>query len=139
MAFKSDVSFSNFWTYLEPCPPVEGFPVGICEVVNVEPTDELPYVFEITAGQSLAFSMTASQEIDLVLCDEDAYDEWIDSGLQSEHPPEPILTLRHGCQHSLQFKSERDTTLVVILINLADVQVHAVVAASVLDSSGSPC
>jgi hypothetical protein len=139
MIFKSEIPFSDFSTYPEPCLPAEGLPVGICEVVDVASADELPYVFEITAGQRLAFSMTASHEIDLVLCDEDAYDEWIDGGLQSEHPPKTILTLRHGCQHSLEFKSMRDTTLVVILINLGDSQVYAVVAASVLDASGSPC
>ena len=58
---------------------------------------------------------------------------------QTEHPDDAILTLRHACQHSLEFRPEQDTTLIAIIINLADRPVHSVVAANVLDSAGRPC
>jgi hypothetical protein len=67
--------------------------------------------------------------VDLVLCDESAYDEWVDGGLRTEHPARCILTLRHACQHSLEFRPDQDTTLIAIIINLADRPVQAVVAA----------
>ena len=139
MAFKSDLSFSDNWLYPDSCPPVQGLPPGICEVIGVEASDELPYVFEISAGERLSFCLSATHEVDLVLCDEPAYDEWVDGGFQSEHPANPILMLRHGCQHSLEFRTDQDATLIAILINLADRPVQAVVAATVLDSSGKLC
>ena len=111
---------------------------GICEVISVGPCDELPYVFEIVGGQKLSFSLTASHEVDLVLCDESAYDEWVDGGLQSHHPEDVLLTLRHACQHSLEFRPELDTTLIAIIINLAERPVQSVVAANVRDSAGRP-
>lgn len=107
---------------------------GICEVVTVPATDELPYVFEVTGGQKLVFSVSSSDEVDLVLCEEDAYDDWIDAGLETERPLEALLVLRHGTKHSLEFMAERDSVLVAILINTAEQFVEAVVAANVLDS-----
>lgn len=114
-------------------------PIGICEVISVEASDELPYVFEIGAGQRLSFSVSSSHEIDLVLCDELAYDDWVDGGLESEHPARTILALRHACQHSLEFGTDQDGAIIAILINLADCPVQAIVAANVLNSSGKPC
>jgi hypothetical protein len=134
--FKSDLSFFDSWLSPEPFPPVEHLAFGICEVISVGACDELPYVFEVSGGQRLSFSLSASHEVDLVLCDERAYDEWVDAGLQTEHPLDPILMLRHACYHSLEFKPEQDTTLIAIIINLADQPVQSVVAANVLDSTG---
>ena len=113
--------------------------LGICEVISVGPCDELPYVFEISGGQKLTFSVTASHEVDLVLCDESTYDAWVDGGLQTEHPANAMVTLRHARQHSLEFRPKQDTTLIAIIINLADRAVQSIVAANVLDSAGRPC
>ena len=139
MAFKSDLSYWKPSLQGAFCPAAVTSPIGICEVVSVGATDELPYVFELGGGHRLSFSVSSSHEINLVLCDESAYDEWVDRGLQWEHPLHTILTLRHSCQHSLEFKTDQDGTLIAILINLADRPVQAVVAANVLDSSGKPC
>jgi hypothetical protein len=129
MAFDWDGLSSDSWLELEAPPSEEALSPGICEVISVGPCDELPYVFEISGGQKLSFSLTASHEVDLVLCDETAYDEWVDGGLQTEHPARCILTLRHACQHSLEFRPDQDTTLIAIIINLAERSAQAVVAA----------
>ena len=139
MASKSDVFSFNSWVSPEAIPSGQHLAFGICEVISVGACDELPYVFEISGGQKLSFSLTASHEVDLVLCDESAYDDWVDAGLQTQHPKEALLTLRHACQHSLEFRPEQDTTLIAIIINLADCPVQSVVAANVLDSAGRPC
>ena len=139
MASKSDTFLFDPWVSPESTPFGQELAFGICEVVSVGPWDELPYVFEISGNQKLSFSLTASHEVDLVLCDESGYDDWVDGGLQTEHPVDAILNLRHSCQHSLEFRPEQDTTLIVIIINLADRPVQSVVAASVLDSDGRPC
>ena len=139
MASGPDVFPFNLWVSGESLTAGQHLAFGICEVISVPPCDELPYVFEISGGQKLSFDLTASHEIDLVLCDERAYDEWVDGGLRTEHPANAILTLRHACQHSLEFKPEQDTTLIAIIINLADRPVQSVVAANVLDSAGRPC
>lgn len=139
MASKSGIFSHDCWVSEESRPAGQDFAFGICEVVSVGSCDELPYVFEISGGQKLSFSLTASHEIDLVLCDEHAYDEWVDGGLKAEHPSGAILTLRHACQHSLEFRPEQDTTLIAILINLADRAVQSVVAAHVLNPNGKPC
>jgi hypothetical protein len=73
-----------------------------------------------------------------VLCEEDAYDDWIDAGLETERPLEALLVLRQGTKHSLEFMTERDSVLVAILINTAEQFVEAVVAANVLDSMAAP-
>lgn len=139
MASKSDICSFDLWVDAESARSGENFAFGICEVISVGASDELPYVFEISGGQKLSFSLTASHEIDLVLCDESAYDGWVDGGLQTEHPANAILTLRHACHHSLEFRPEQDTTLIAIIINLADRPMQSVVAANVLDSAGRPC
>lgn len=112
-------------------------PNGICEVVSVAAEDELPYVFELDADQRLSFSVTSTAEIDVVMCEEAAYDEWIDNGFKSEHPPDSILALRSSFDHSMEFAPKRVTTLVAILINRGDAPVDAIVGATVLDRSGT--
>ena len=129
MGFNADQLFSDPWLELEQPLFDDAVAPGICEVVSVGPCDELPYVFELTGGQKLSFSLTASHEVDLVLCDEDAYDEWVDGGLQTEHPVCCILALRHACQHSMEFRPNEDATVIVIIINIADRPVQSVVAA----------
>ncbi len=111
---------------------------NICEVVSVDGCDELPYVFEISETQTLSFSLTASHEVDLVLCDESGYDDWVDGGFQSTHPQNALLALHHSSQHSLEFRPEQDTTLIAIIINLEDGPVQSVVAANVLSSAAKP-
>ena len=139
MSSIPDIFSFNSWVFEESLAAGQHLAFGICEVIGVGPCDELPYVFEISGGQKLSFSLTASHEVDLVLCDESAYDDWVDDGLQTEHPANAILTLCHACQHSLEFRPELDTTLIAIIINLADRPVQSVVAANVLDSAGKPC
>lgn len=139
MASRPDILSFDSWVSAESLAAEQQVAFGICEVVSVSACDELPYVFEISGGQKLSFSLTASHEVDLVVCDEGAYDDWVDGGLQTQHPEEAILTLRHACQHSLEFRPEQDTTLIAIIINLADCPVQSVVAANVLDSAGRPC
>jgi hypothetical protein len=129
MAFNLDRYLSDSGLELEPPLSDEALSPGICEVISVGACDELPYVFEISGGQKLSFSLTASHEVDLVLCDENAYDEWVDGGLQTEHPEHYILMLRHASQHSVEFRPDQDTTLIAIIINLADCPVQSIVAA----------
>jgi hypothetical protein len=139
MPLRSDLSALDLGFFAEPGQVTEHQAFGICEVISVGAYDELPYVFEISGGQRLSFSLSASHEVDLVLCDERAYDEWVDSGLTTEHPREAILMLGHDCHHSLEFRTEQDTTLVAIIVNLADRAVQSIVAANVLDSTGKLC
>ena len=139
MASRPDIFSFDSWVSEETSAAGRHLAFGICEVISVAAFDELPYVFEINGGQKLSFSLTASHEVDLVLCDESAYDNWVDGGLHTEHPADAILTLRHACQHSLEFRPEQDTTLIAIIINLAESSVQSVVAANVLDSAGRPC
>jgi hypothetical protein len=112
---------------------------GICEVISVGGCDELPYVFELARNQRLSFSVTASHEVDVVLCAEGAYEDWVDAGLPDDHPLEAILILRHGCIHSLDFRTEEDSMLVAIVINLGEEVIEAVVAATIRDSTGKLC
>ena len=95
MASKPEISSFDSWD------SAEQVAFGICEVISVGECDELPYIFEIVGGQKLSFSLTASHEVDLVLCDEGAYDEWVDAGLPTQHPEEALLTLRHACPSAL--------------------------------------
>lgn len=139
MRLESDLSACDLGFFLGPGQVTEHQAFGICEVISVGACDELPYVFEISGGQRLSFSLSASHEVDLVLCDERAYDEWVDSGLTNEHPLEAILMLRHDCHHSLEYRTEQDTTLVAIIVNLADRAVQSIVAANVVDSGGKLC
>jgi hypothetical protein len=139
MASRPDIFSFDSWVSAESFAAEQHVAFGICEVISIGACDELPYVFEISGGQKLSFSLTASHEVDLVLCDEPAYDKWVDGGLQTEHPTNAILMLRHACQHSLEFRPEQDTTLIAIIINLADRPVQSVVAANILDSAGRPC
>src|SRR4051794_16534185 len=120
MASRPDLFSLNSWVSAESIAAEHHLAFGICEVVSVGACDELPYVFEISGGQKLLFSLTACHEVDLVLCDEVAYDAWVDGGLQTEHPEEALLTLRRACKHSLDFRPEQDTTLIAIIINLGD-------------------
>ena len=129
MRFNADQLFSDPRLELEQPLFDDAVAPGICEVVSVGPCDELPYVFEINGGQKLSFSLTASDEVDLVLCDEGAYDEWVDGGLQTEHPAHCILALRHACQHAIEFRPECDMMLIAIIINLSDCPVQSAVAA----------
>src|SRR5438128_1351250 len=129
MQFESDCARSESW--LDSGPKVaENGAFGICEVITVPACDELPYVFEISGGQKLLFSLTSSHELDVVLCDEWAYDDWIDNGFESNNPLEALLILRHGTSHSLEFKPEGNRVLVAILVNSAEQSVDAVVAAN---------
>ena len=107
MASRPGIFSFDSWVSEETLAAGQHLAFGICEVISVGAFDELPYVFEINGGQKLSFSLTASHEVDLVLCDENAYDGWVDAGLQTEHPADAILTLRHACQHSLEFRPER--------------------------------
>ncbi len=125
MASKPEISSFGSWDSAELFVTEQQVAFGICEVISVGACDELPYVFEIVGGQRLSFSLTASHEVDLVLCDESAYDKWVDGGLQTQHPDDALLTLRHACQHSLEFRPELDTTLIAIIINLAERPVQA--------------
>ena len=115
---------------------IDDLALGICEVVSVEAYDELPYVFELEAGERLSFSLTSSHEVDLVLCDECAYDEWVDSGLRSQHPPSAMLTLRHAANHSLMFRTPKALTLIAVIINLESLAVHSAVSARTIASTG---
>ena len=139
MPLKSDLSAFDPGFFVEPGQVTEHQAFGICEVISVGACDELPYVFEISGGQRLSFSLSASHEVDLVLCDERAHDEWVDNGLTTEHPLETILMLRHDCHHSMEFKPEADTTLVAIIVNLAKRPVQSNVAASVVNYTRKPC
>lgn len=112
---------------------------GICEVISVSEWDELPYVFELARNQKLSFAVTASHEVDVVLCEEEAYESWVDAGLPADHPLKAILILQQGRSHSFNFRTEHDAMLVAIIINLGDENVEAVVAATVRDSMGKLC
>jgi hypothetical protein len=130
---SSEVSLfsSRFLCHPDSDPPPEDAGDGIWEVVTVPSADELPYVFELTAGQRLSVSLSASANIDLVLCDEAAYDCWLDSGLETEHPPNPLLALRPAEHHSLEYKAANAGSHILVLINLADAPVDVVVAATI--------
>jgi hypothetical protein len=115
--------------------PADESEFGICEVITVPPSDELPYVFEISRGQTLYFSLSSSHAIDLVLCEESAYDDWVDAGFETDCPLEALLVLRHGISHSLEFKPDHDTVLVAILLNYSDRAVQSIVSAAIADPS----
>ena len=101
------------------------------------PTDELPYVFEISRGQTLFFSISSSHEVDLVLCEEGAYDDWVDAGFETDRPLEALLVLRYGTNRSLEFKPDHDTVLVAILLNYAEEAVQSIVSATISDPAVS--
>ena len=73
------------------------------------PTDELPYVFEISRGQTLFFSISSSHEVDLVLCEEGAYDDWVDAGFETDRPLEALLVCGMGL--TIRWSSCRIMTL----------------------------
>src|SRR5262245_52136489 len=100
--------------------PASATPPGVCEVVSVPASDELPYFFEMKAGQRLVMSLSASAEIDVVLCKESAYDDWIDSGMRSEHPSNAILMSRLSQRHSFEYRAPQNGNFLVVLINLSD-------------------
>jgi hypothetical protein len=133
MIFESDLVWAECWLNCGPVASDEKMGFGICEVITVPASDELPYIFEISAGQKLLFSLSCSHDVDLVLCEECAYDDWVDAGFQTDRPLDALLVLRHGTSHSLEFKPESDSVLVAILINAAEQSVESVVAANILD------
>ena len=135
MGFESDLAWAQPWLNSGRTATDEKIDFGICEVITVPARDELPYVFEISLGQTLFFSISSSHEIDLVLCDESAYDDWVDAGFETDRPLETLLVLRDGTSHSLQFRPDHDTVLVAILLNYAEGAVQSIVSANISDPS----
>ena len=115
--------------------PADESGFGICEVITVPPSDELPYVFEINRGQTLYFSLSSSHPVDLVLCEESAYDDWVDAGFETDCPLEALLVLRHEISRSLEFKPDHNIVLVAILLNCGEEAVQSIVSATVADPS----
>jgi hypothetical protein len=132
MGFESELQRTEPWL-TSSSGASDGNEFGICEVISVPAADELPYLFEISLGQTLLFSLSSSHEVDLVLCEERAYEDWVDSGFETDRPLEALLVLRHGTSHSLEFKPDHNTVLVAILLNYAEEAVESVVSAIILD------
>jgi hypothetical protein len=121
------------WTPLPVTTETPAATEGICELVTVPACDELPYVFELKRGERLAFSLAATANISVVLCDEPAYDEWLDSGLRSEVPADCYVVSRETKRHALSFVAPLKGVFLVVLVNAqaspADVAVTAVAPA----------
>jgi hypothetical protein len=92
-------------------------PDGICEVITIPPADELSYSFELQAGQGLQVSVTSECALEILICEDDDYEDWIDSGSPTRLPER--FHLYEGLEetHSLHFVPPAHGYYTVLLVN----------------------
>lgn len=99
------------------CGEPQDEPDGICEVITVPAMDELPYAFEIQAGETLNANITSEHPFDLMLCDNDAYDAWIDGGMSTPLPYPCHLIQTDRSTHTVSFKPAERGHYILLLLN----------------------
>lgn len=90
---------------------------GIVEVLTIGAFDELPWLFEMEKGGKLSISLMANQAVDIVVCSEADYDEWIDSGAESDRPAFGFLESNRSACHALQFRSPESGLVAILVVN----------------------
>ncbi len=92
-------------------------PDGICEVITLPPCDELPYAFELEAGQILNVTVTSESPFELLLCDDSVYEDWMDRGSPTQLP-EPIHLYQPRQEtHTLKFVPPVRGHYILMLVN----------------------
>jgi hypothetical protein len=108
----------------------------ILEVLTIPAFDEMPWLFDMERGQKLSVSVIASHEIDVVVCAEHDYDEWVESGMETDRPEYGFLESSRSIQHVLHFRSPSNGLIVVLIVNPGSTDVE--VAISLQEHSRRP-
>ena len=108
------------------CGEPQDEPDGICEVITAPAMDELPYVFELQAGETLDATITSEQPFDLMLCDDAVYDAWIDSGMPTPLPHPYRLFEIGQSTHTVSFKAVQRGHYVLLLVNPSEEPIEVV-------------
>lgn len=106
-------------------------PDAIYEVVTVPAQDDLPYVFEMSRGQQLRFSLAATGKLGISICDEDTYDRWLEAGMPIDEPDGLIPIPQGSRQHALFYRAPSEGVFLAVLVNPGDTPVDVAVAAAV--------
>jgi hypothetical protein len=108
------------------CGEPQDEPDGICEVITVPAMDELPYVFELQAGETLNATITSEQQFDLMLCNDAVYDAWIDSGMPTPLPHSYHLIQTGRSTHTVSFQPVQRGHYVLLLVNPSEEPIEVV-------------
>lgn len=100
----------------------------ILEVLTIPAFEEMPWLFEMVRGQKLSVSAIASHEIDVVVCAEHDYDEWVESGMETDRPEYGFLESRRSNQHVLHFRSPANGLIVVLIVNPGSTDVEVAIS-----------
>jgi hypothetical protein len=103
-------------------------PDAILEVLELPVNGESVYAFELRAGSTLSFAISADQAVDLLLCTFEAYEAWLESDALE---PEILAIETHHAVKSaiLAIRSERSVHLAVLVTNSSGLPAHALVEA----------
>ena len=92
-------------------------PAFICEAITLPAYDELPYIFDLEAGELLEFTLRSDIPVDVLLCDASDYDRWVDSGYDPEIALLVHLEAEDVLAHTLRFTSPFPGEYAVLLMN----------------------
>ncbi len=104
-------------------------PECILEVLDLPVDDESVYAFELREGALLKFGVSADKPLDLLLCNFEDYEVWLDS----VDPDAELLVLeaRLGVTSvSVQFRAAQSMHVAVIVTSSASTPLQALVEAS---------
>ena len=89
----------------------------ICEAITLAAYDELPYIFDLEKDELLEFSLRSDIPIDVLLCNADDYDRWVDSGYDPEIALSVHLEAEDVMAHALRFTAPLAGEYAVLLMN----------------------
>lgn len=108
------------------CGEPQDEPDGICEVITVPAMDELPYAFELQAGETLSANITSEHPFDLMLCDDDVYDVWMDDGMPTPLPHPSHVYQTGQSTHTISFRPVRRGHYILLLLNPSEEPIEVV-------------
>ena len=110
-------------------------PGSICEVIAIAPQHEIPYVFDLAAGEGLEFHLHSTDPVDVIVCRLEAYESWIDSGYDPECAPGVFIQEEQMSAGAIRFTPAVADEYAVVVMNWSDRLVD--VAVYVPDSAGA--
>jgi hypothetical protein len=89
----------------------------ICEAITLPAYDEIPYIFDLERFELLEFTLRSDVPVDVLVCNASGYDDWVESGYDSEIGLLVHLEAEDVLTYMLRFRALAAGEYVVLLMN----------------------
>ena len=92
----------------------------MCEAITLGACDDLPYLFELEPDERLDLVVSSNLPIDVVVCDLEDFEHWVDSGYDPEIELPVYCEFEDVTVRTLTFNAPHRGEYAVVLMNWTD-------------------